>query len=666
MRINKVSRNIVRLALATIIGLVLAGSFSTPVKAQTNPVDLELDSAGATPWVISNIIPGDSGSKAVTLSNVGSGDGFVTIWLSDIISNEGLNPEAETGDTAEPGEADMHLQLNLTAEELDTNLDLPAIINDLPQSATWPDYIELIPLKAGETIDLQWDWELPYQTGNEAQGDSVSFTINYLLREFEITDVSAVVTEEGVFTEEVTIVAEPSLLIEPENIEVKITIEEDITGLTEEGEPVSEIWIIDIEKEPEALLGDTAIITDHYDCGPEGITFDEPITLTITYDPDSIPPRADAEDLVIVLWDENTEEWVELSDCIIDTVNNTISTLITHFSRYTVRAPVPPPPQPTRKGGVVLPTPPPEEEVTLRTLLEVDMPGKTDNVEIGADQLLREPLILTDRTGDFIIDIDSGSWIRGSGNVGLSRIELRITERSIVVPDDVVVLSSIYELLGYTGSGRITRINFTPSATLTMKYDLKSLSENTSLPFIANYIEEQGLVPLQTPPDVAVAIGEVKALISHASLFVVVAQVLPPPPPLPARFELSDLTINPQQVQAGEIVTISLTVTNEGATTGSTELYLIIDGIVRIVKSVTLDAKNSETLTFEVPNLAVGNHQVKIAGLSERFTVERVDTPPVGERVDWLLIDIIVGGVLVSGALVLYMIMRRKRWEQPS
>jgi len=651
MQIPSVIQHTARLLLAAIIGLVLAGSFSAPVKAADNPVDLELGGEGATSWNIVNIEPGDSGIKTVELHNAGSKDGFVTIWVSDIISGEGINPESETGDITEPGEFTDYLLLDLTADGLSSNVNLPTTINNLPQSATCSDYIELIPLKAGDTVDLQWDWELPAQTGNDAQGDDVSFTINYLLQGCTITDVSGVVTEEGVFTEEVT--------IEPESGKAQITIGEDTTGQTKEGEPLSEIWIIEIDKEPSAPPPDTKIVGEIHALGPDGATFDPPITFTSTYNPDDIPKRANERDLVIVLWDKNAGKWVELEGCTVDTVNNTISAPVSHFSRYTIIAPVPPPPP------LEVEISPPEVEipppVPAPSLLEADMLGKTGKVEIGADGTLAESLTLSDASGNFTINIDSGTKVTGSNGVQLNLIELTIAEESIVVPDDIVILSPFYKLIGYTRSMEVTGINFDPFAMLTIRYDPRDLPENAFLPFIATYTDDEGLVGLQPPPDSTVGIGEAKALIYHASLFVVATEVAPPPPPLPARFEASNLTINPQQVQLGQPVTISLTITNEGAIEGSFELHLIIDGIVRMVTEITLAGKGSETLTFEVSNLAVGKHQVKIAGLAEQFRVVMTTTPPTEGGVNWPLIDMSVGAALVIGALVLYFITRRSR-----
>ncbi len=164
-----------RLILALILGLALIGSSPVPAQAQS-PVDLELGGEGATSWNIDNIKPGDSGTKTVELHNAGSSYGAVTIWISDI----------EEVDYGGDGAAlDDYLLFNLSCERLTSNITLPATIHALPQSAADTNLIKINQLYADETITLVWEWEFP-ETGepqNDAQGDSLSFTINYLLEE---------------------------------------------------------------------------------------------------------------------------------------------------------------------------------------------------------------------------------------------------------------------------------------------------------------------------------------------------------------------------------------------------------------------------------------------------------------------------------------------------
>lgn len=655
-------KNAGKLALSLIIGLSLFGSLPATVQAETDPVpvDLVLGGEGDTPWNITNIQPGDGGTKTIELHNAGSEAGFVTIWISDIVSSEGMNPEAETGNTAEPGELTDHLILGLAADNISTNLNLPTTIGNLPHSVSDAHYIDLIPLKTGDTVDLQWQWELPAQTNNDVQGDGVSFTINYLLQEFEITDVSGVVDEEtGAFTEEVT--------VESEFGNGKVTIEEGTVGKTKDGEPVSEIWLIEMYKEPSAPSEDTATVGVHYELGPHGTTFDRPVTITFAYYHNEIPERASEWDLVIVLWDKGVGEWVELEGSTVDTVNNVILAPVSHFgSRYTLLAHVPPP-SPPLPPPPSLPTPPPTPApapAPTVSVLEIDMQGKTYRIEIESDGTLRESLTLADPSGNFVIDIDSGTRVTGADNMELSGIDLVITEEPIVVPDDIVVLSPIYKVTGYTRNMEISRINFNPFARLTIVYRPGDLPENTFPPFVGRYTDEEGLVRLEPPPGATVEIGKAKAELSHASLFAVMAQLAPPPPPLPAKFEVSNLTINPRQARPGQPVIISLTIANDGETIGSYELYLIMDGIVRAVREITLTGKSIETVSFEVSNLAAGKHRVKIAGLTGEFRIISTAALPPESQIDWLTIDLSVVAVVVAGLLVLYLVIRRSRQPQ--
>ncbi len=628
---------------------MLASFPLTIVQAAPNPVNLELGGEGSTPWAISHIKPGDSGTKTVELRNTGSKDGFVTIWVNDIISTEGLNPESETGNTNEPGEADLYLQFNLIASGLSTNLNLPVTLGELPHSASESKSIEIIPLKSGATTNIIWEWELPPQTNNDVQGDSISFTINYMLQECNITDVSAVVTATGLFTTGVT--------ANSEDANGKLTINEGTTGKTKENQPLSDIWIIELVKEKPAPPSNKTAIGFCYELGPEGTTFDHPITITVTYNHNDIPQGVNEKDLVIALWDKNINQWVELENCIVDTVNNTISAPITHFSQYAILSPAPaPPPAPTPPS-----TPIEEEEETPPppVSVEVDMLGETGKLEISADGTVSEPFTLTDRDGNFTLDIKSGTKILGYGNKELSRIELTIANTSIVVPDNMAILSPIYQLTGYTRDMQLTRIEFSPSATLTIKYDPKRLPENALVPFIVNYTDEMGLLQLPPPPDAVIEIGVAKALISHASLFAVIVEVPPPPPPLPAYFEVSNLIISPKQAQLGEPVTINITITNTGATEGSTELYLIIDGMVRFIREVTLAGNSSQILTFELSNLSAGRHEVRIAGLNGNFKISSAAVVPLESKINWYVLDLGIGGSVLLGLVTLYLFRRR-------
>ncbi|MDD4876837.1 MAG: hypothetical protein PHQ86_06910, partial [Dehalococcoidales bacterium] len=540
--------------------------------------------------------------------------------------------------------------IDIIADGLNTNLDLPVTINELPSSVDSSNCIEIIPLKAGTTAKLLYKWELPFQTDNDAQGDSLSFTINYLLEECAVTDLTGVVNPDGSFTEMVT-----AQSLDNKN---KITINKDTIGKDKDNQPLSEIWLIKLNKEMPPPPPDKKIIGFCFDAGPDGATFDQPITLTFSYDPGNIPAGVNENELAIALWDKNTNKWIKLEGCIVNIGNHTISALITHFSRYTIISP---------EHGVYSEepnVPAQKEETASPKLLEVDILGKTENVEIGTDGSLAQPLIMTDNTDNFMINISSGTVIRGIGDIEISRIVLRKTSERIPVSDNMIILSPVYELIGYTNSMQQVKIHFEPAPILIIKYNPEDMAENTFLPYIASYSSEQGLVQLQLMPDAPIEIGEAMAVINDASLFVIVAEIAAPAPLLPVEITASNLMINPTQISKGQPVNISLTLTNENPAEGNFELHLIIDGIVRLIREVTLAGNSSETLTFEIANLAVGNHLVEIGGLTEQFKIERITTIPGEGEVNWLLIDLSVGIAIVIGAFILYFVIRRQRREQ--
>jgi len=146
------------------------------------------------------------------------------------------------------------------------------------------------------------------------------------------------VDEGGVFTDEVTIKSADG--------KCWITISEGTTGLTEDGDPLGEISIVKVE-EPPPLPEDfpATIIGLAYDIRPDGATFDSPVTLIFTYDPNDLPEGVDEGDLVIAYYDEDAGEWVKL-DTTVDPVTHTITAVVNSFTIFAVIAPTPAAPLP--------------------------------------------------------------------------------------------------------------------------------------------------------------------------------------------------------------------------------------------------------------------------------------------------------------------------------
>jgi hypothetical protein len=93
-------------------------------------------------------------------------------------------------------------------------------------------------------------------------------------------------------------------------------------------------------------------------------------------------------------------------------------------------------------------------------------------------------------------------------------------------------------------------------------------------------------------------------------------------PPKPAEFQVTGLTVNPGSVLAGEIVDISVTLTNVGEESGSYSVNLTINDNLIETTDITLSGGGTKVVEFEVNETNSGSYNVQIAGLSNSFTVE--------------------------------------------
>jgi hypothetical protein len=409
MLFGKLAKYGTRLAPALVLGLTLTGSLLVPVKAQ-EPLYLELGGEGATSWSIENIKPGDTGTKTVTLRNDASVDGLLIIWISDIVSSEGANPESETGDTAEPGELINYLLFNISFNRLKTNISLPATLSKFPQTASDANFIWIDPLYAYETIDLFWEWEFR-ETGvtqNDAQGDSLSFTINYMLSDLPYyfsgsggrsgweepslskleIDILGKVTVTWVSTSGMLI--DSLVATDPDNKQ-KLEFKR-YTKITSASSQVISRIEMRVCKEPPSPPYNTEIIGPAYDIiGYTGnsvvpsIMFDKPVKLTVSYDPKWLPENTSS---IFIAWYDVEQDWQELKLATDRTVEpGEITALISHASTFAILAelasvePVPPESVPVESVPAETAPAEPEEISSTTTILpqtreEIPLPSQ--------------------------------------------------------------------------------------------------------------------------------------------------------------------------------------------------------------------------------------------------------------------------------------------------
>jgi hypothetical protein len=86
------------------------------------------------------------------------------------------------------------------------------------------------------------------------------------------------------------------------------------------------------------------------------------------------------------------------------------------------------------------------------------------------------------------------------------------------------------------------------------------------------------------------------------------------------KFSVSNLTITPNKVKAGEPVNISIIVSNNGMQTGKYSVVLRIGGVVENISDLSLPPGASQTAGFTVVKDVPGDYYADIDGLGGFFT----------------------------------------------
>ena len=129
-------------------------------------------------------------------------------------------------------------------------------------------------------------------------------------------------------------------------------------------------------------------------------------------------------------------------------------------------------------------------------------------------------------------------------------------------------------------------------------------------------------------------------------------------PPLipvePAEFVVSELEVQPDEVEVGEDVTFTVLVTNIGETEGSYIVEFRVDGEIVDTQIVTLAAASGRQAMAYYEALSAGTYQVSVEDLTEIFTVLAPLEPAEFEVSDLVLIpsEIEPGGTVIISAMV--------------
>ena len=116
----------------------------------------------------------------------------------------------------------------------------------------------------------------------------------------------------------------------------------------------------------------------------------------------------------------------------------------------------------------------------------------------------------------------------------------------------------------------------------------------------------------------------------------------------PASFEVSNLIIEPDSVKEGESITISVECSNVGGVSGSYDVVLMIDGETEDTSTVTIDAGESTTVSFDVSATQPGTYSVEIGGLTGSYTVNPQEPEPKPGGIPGFPVESLLAGLAVA------------------
>jgi len=119
----------------------------------------------------------------------------------------------------------------------------------------------------------------------------------------------------------------------------------------------------------------------------------------------------------------------------------------------------------------------------------------------------------------------------------------------------------------------------------------------------------------------------INTCLDHFSIYTIMVNTRP------AEFQLSELTMTPDEVYIDRDVTISVMVTNIGDLTGNYGAILQINYVVKETREITLAGSDNVTVSFSMTPDAIGEYAVNIGGLLGTFNVKTPEIPPAPTHV---------------------------------
>ena len=186
-------------------------------------------------------------------------------------------------------------------------------------------------------------------------------------------------------------------------------------------------------------------------------------------------------------------------------------------------------------------------------------------------------------------------------------------------------------------SYEVTSLKMTPTTIatgekVTIEVEVKNINSETdtyNVPLMVNGVADDRKKVTLAPGQTELLTFELTR--SHAGIYKISVgsqeSTLTVQKPSPPDFRLSNLAINPDEVDVCETAVITATLTNIGGSQGGYTAELKIDGVTNQAEKLTLSVGANCMLCFKVSKGLPGTYKVALGDLSGQFTVKEPPTP---------------------------------------
>ena len=303
------------------------------------------------------------------------------------------------------------------------------------------------------------------------------------------------------------------------------------------------------------------------------------------------------------------------------------------------------------KGSPTSPAPqPPTTPATTPTgarTISASILGHGSSFTINQSGVLTSPAVLASADGKVQLGLNANTTINISGQ----SLTVSAEPSAPAIPANVKLVNA-YDF-------GPDNTSFDPAINLTFKYDLAALPSGvTESNLYIGFWNGSSWTDL--PYKVNTEAKTVTAQVSHFTIMALLGKVTSaPPPPSPASFTVSNLTVSPAKAKAGEQVNIAVTLANSGGSEGSYKVVLKINGIDEAEQQITLGPKEKQEVTFTTSKETAGSYDVTIGDTSGSFKVSMPNTAPPAKKLSWPLFGGIAVGVLLIIFLAIILLRRQ-------